>query len=300
MNEITNTQSLTPINILAEQAELYSTNIAFDMINLGRVFIEAKAQVKHGEWGEWVRLHAGMSVRNAQQLMAIYERFGTRPAFVQLERSKLYKLLALPEGKEEEFLQEHDVQAMTARQVDEAVKRAREEMRGEIDEARRAQEAAEAKAEELRSRPPEIPQEVQERLKRQQAELDDAAARMKEDVQEKERLRREMTRLRRELDENETMLQESQQEMSRVQTELLNLQSQQARGDAERTPAGELTPEIFAAAVRQFIGSVARMPHMGRTFWRMDAEEKGVWAELLETVEHWAAESRRALETRSL
>ena len=73
MNEIANTQQagLTPIAVLAEEARIYSESMAMNMLNLGRVFTEAKKQVAHGEWGDWVQRYSGMSARSAQQLMAI-------------------------------------------------------------------------------------------------------------------------------------------------------------------------------------------------------------------------------------
>ena len=78
---------------------------------------------------------------------------------------------------------------------------------------------------------------------------------------------------------------------------MLNLQSTVAKGDAERTPCDELTADTFAAAVRQFIGTCARMPHMGRTFGMMRPEEYHVYDELLRTVEGWAKDARKALDT---
>ena len=45
---------LTPLSMLAEEARVYSENIIMNTLNLGRVLTEAKQQVKHGEWGDWV------------------------------------------------------------------------------------------------------------------------------------------------------------------------------------------------------------------------------------------------------
>ena len=100
---------LTPLSMLAEEARVYSENIIMNTLNLGRVLTEAKQQVKHGEWGDWVAIHAGMSVRSAQTFMQVYSRFGGKPAFALVDKSKLYKMLALPEGTEDTFIAEHDV-----------------------------------------------------------------------------------------------------------------------------------------------------------------------------------------------
>ncbi len=306
MNEIANTQQagLTPIAVLAEEARIYSESMAMNMLNLGRVFTEAKKQVAHGEWGDWVQRYSGMSARSAQQLMAIYSRFGDKPAFAGVEKSKMYKMLALPEGTEEAFAEKNDLSAMTSREVEEAVKRVREQANEEIRRERAARKAAEERAEELSARPPEVPEEVSAALKskdamieQQKQELERIAATGRDSVAEANRLRNDNNRLRRELNENAELLEETQQECNRAQAELLNLQSTVAKGDAERTPCDELTADTFAAAVRQFIGTCARMPHMGRTFGMMRPEEYHVYDELLRTVEGWAKDARKALDT---
>lgn len=306
MNEIANTQQagLTPIAVLAEEARIYSESMAMNMLNLGRVFTEAKKQVAHGEWGDWVQRYSGMSARSAQQLMAIYSRFGDKPAFAGVEKSKMYKMLALPEGTEEAFAEKNDLSAMTSREVEEAVKRVREQANEEIRRERAARKAAEERAEKLSARPPEVPEEVSAVLKskdamieQQKQELERIAATGRDSVAEANRLRSDNNRLRRELNENAELLEETQQECNRAQAELLNLQSTVAKGDAERTPCDELTADTFAAAVRQFIGTCARMPHMGRTFGMMRPEEYHVYDELLRTVEGWAKDARKALDT---
>lgn len=329
---------LTPLAMLAEEARVYSENIVMNTLNLGRVLTEAKRQVKHGEWGDWVAVHAGMSVRSAQTFMQAYSRFGGKPAFALVDKSKLYKMLALPEGTEEAFMESHDVAAMSSREVEEAVKQEREKARAEREQAvSEAREEARAEREEaLRQAAKQAEAELKASVKRAYEETKeehendlkravDAARALESEKkahketmqqrQEAERARadaekawadadaarqaaeREAERIRQELDENNELLDEMQAECSKAQEELLNLQSQIAKGDAQRLPDDELTSEIFASAVRQFIGTCARMPHMGNTFAEMPTETHRRYAELLETIEAWARDARRALDT---
>lgn len=170
------TTELSQLPLLAAQARSYSENLAMNMFQLGRVFTEAKALVKHGEWGAWLRDNSGMSERSAQQLMAVYARFGSQPAFMGLEKSKLFKLLSLPAGQEDDFAQEHDLEDMTAREVEAAVKRARAEFAQQLDEERRWRQQAEGRARELSEQlqnkdGDELPDEVADTLRRQQATI---------------------------------------------------------------------------------------------------------------------------------
>ena len=118
-----------------------------------------------------------------------------------------------------------------------------------------------------------------------------------EALAEQRRLSKENADLQREIRERDDLLAEQQEDINRAQQELLNVQSAIAKGDAERVPADQLTPDAFASAVRAFIGTVARLPHMRMVFASMPYDQKQEYSVLLETVEKWAEDSRKALET---
>ena len=305
MNEIadTNQTDLILLNSLARQAQLFAENIAMNMLQLGRVFTEAKRLIPHGEFGDWVKNNSGMSERYAQQFMQAYARYGINESFAALGKSKLLKMLALPPGEEEAFMAENDVAAMSARQLDEAVKAVRAEARAALEEEKRLRMAAEARAAELASRPAEIPDSVaaslrekDEQITRQQHEISRIAEVGRNSIAEAGELRRKNAALQQELADQSALLEETQAECDRAQNELLNARSAIAKGDAERTPNDQLTADVFASAVRQFIGACARMPHMRSTFSAMPPEEKQEYDTLLRTVESWASQSRKALE----
>lgn len=304
MNELANTATTSPalLDSLAQEARIYSESLIMNMFQLGRVLTEAKAIVKHGEFARWVEENTGMSHRTANQFMAVYARFGDRPAFAKIEKTKLFKMLALPEGSEEQFVEDNDVEAMTTRKVEAAVKQVREEIQAEIDREREARAAAERRAEEAENREPVIPEDFVDELRAtrqdneaKQREIDRLADIGRSSIEEQRRLQRENTRLERELKERDLELQDQQADYDQMQTELLNLQSAQARGDAERVPVDELTIDVFSTAVRQFIGCCARMPHMVRTFSGMPTADKNDYDELLRVIEQWAEGARSAL-----
>lgn len=299
MNDIANAtaQELTVLDGLAMQARTLRLSINMNMWQLARVFIEAKELVPHGEWGKWLQDNADVSEKTAQDMMAAYRRFGGRPQFETLGRAKTFKLLPLPEGTEERFMEEHDVESMTTREIQEAVKQARAEAQARID-------AAEARVRELEEREPVIPQEVTDELaaRRQEAEayradLERITQNAKDSLAEALQLRRDKMQLERDMQEKDELLQEQQDALNRAQDDLLNMQSAQARGDAERTPTDELTLDLFSAAVREFMGLCARMPYMGGSFAIMPQQTKNSYNELLHTIEGWCEKSRQALDS---
>lgn len=309
----TNNKEISVIDSLAMEARALRTSIDLNMWQLARVFAEAKPLVPHGEWGQWLKDNADCSQRTAQDMIAAYRRFGGKPQFENIGRSKAFKLLPLPEEAEDAFMETHNVASMSAREVEEAVKKVRAELADEIErerderinaEARAANANAELKALKEAASKPEIPPELTRELEESREKL--AAAReeidrMKETgetaLEESRRIAGENSRLKQEIRDQQAALEEQQEDLNRAQAELLNVKSAIAKGDAERVPSDQLTPEAFAAAVRTFIGAVARLPHMRVAFGTMDSETKEEYFVLLETVEKWAKDSRRALET---
>lgn len=306
MSELTmvNPGGLSVLDGLAQEARMYSEAMMMNMLQLGRVLTEAKKLVKHGEWTEWIHTNAHMGETTAQSMMRAYKRFGSIPAIEGIEKSKIIKMLSLPSGTEEEFLEENDVSAMTAREVEQAVKKVRQEAEAQLTAERNARLAAEERVQELMERPPEVPEEVKAQLKTQADTIESQSGEIsrladigRETLEETNRLRRENASLQREVAERDDMLAETQQEYDRLQSDLLNMQSMAAKGDAERAPADSLTLDVFAGAVRQFMGACARMPQMHSRFGSMILAEKNDWDELLRVIEKWAKDSRSAMNT---
>lgn len=115
--------------------------VYMSMIEIGKRLVEAKAQVGHGEWGDYLKNKVNFSQRTATNFMRAYERSlngANSQTFANLGYSQIVKLLALPEGELEEFTETHDVKSMSVRELDQAIK--------ERDEARSRVAAAEAAA----------------------------------------------------------------------------------------------------------------------------------------------------------
>lgn len=295
----------SPLEELAEEAQFYSQRAIKSILQLGRVLSEAKKLVPHGQWTAWISENAGCSERTAQQFMQAYKRFGENESMAHItDKSKLFRLLSLPAGTEEDFLETHDINEMTARQVEAAVRNVRKEYETSLANATAARHAAENELNELKKREPEIPENVMETIhaleaenKSQKDEISRLSTLGRDVMEERNAIRRENIALERDLADREEMLKEVQASHDQMQKDLLNLQSTIARGDAERVPTDELTLEVFSAAVRQFIGTCARLPHMAKRFARMSAQELESYDELLITMENFLYDGRKAINT---
>lgn len=100
---------------------ILTAQTAANMCQLGKLLTEAKAMVGHGGWKEYLEKEVSYSQSTANNFMRLYEaygEFGPNPqTFGNLGASKALELLALPEGKREEFAESHDVESMSVREL---------------------------------------------------------------------------------------------------------------------------------------------------------------------------------------
>lgn len=307
MNEITNTTetNLTTLERVTAEARILRMSINMNMFHLARVLVEAKEVVPHGEWLAWIRDNADVSEKTAEDMMAAYRRFKDNPQIQQLAPSKTFKLLALPAGAEGAFMEQHDVENMTVRQIAEAVKKARaeeqEKARRDIEQEREWRKQAEKRARELYENP-EVPEEVVEKLRKaeeraqiEKEQHDHFANRARELGNENVRLNREKEVWEKERADMEADSDRLAEDYNELQRKYNELSSAQRRGDSDRPQSDELTLDVFSAAVREFTGLCARMPYMGAVFEDMDEKERQSYDVLLRSVEGWAEGARRAL-----
>ncbi|MBO5603884.1 MAG: DUF3102 domain-containing protein, partial [Acidaminococcaceae bacterium] len=155
-------------------------------IEIGKRLCEAKEMVPHGEWRNWLEKEVNFRQSTANNLMRIYTEYGDiqgelwgasakSQTFGNLTYSQAVALLAVPAEEREEFVEKNDVENMSTRELQEAIK-AR-------DEALAAKEAAEQDA----MAADQAKQDAEEKLKTEKAAADErvrAAQRQAESVME--------------------------------------------------------------------------------------------------------------------
>lgn len=120
-----------------------------NLIEIGRLLVEAKSMVPHGEWGKYLEEKVNYSQSTANNFMKLYQEYGddqesffgsfaNSQAFGNLTYTQALALLALPAEERQEFAENNDVADMSTRQLEQAIR--------ERNEARKAQEDAEARA----------------------------------------------------------------------------------------------------------------------------------------------------------
>lgn len=162
------------INTITTEILLYKNQAGEAILEIGKRLIEVKAQLDHGEWLDYLKERVDVSVRTAQTMMQLAKEYSSNTqTFALLGSQKALKLLTLPAAEREEFVAQNDVADMSVRQLDEAIK---------------AQKAAEKERDYWENEAKTARQEMEEQLSEQQCvydtdmakaqqELHDAAAR---------------------------------------------------------------------------------------------------------------------------
>ena len=132
------------IRTLQHQAQQMLLSYA---IEIGRRLVEVKALLPHGQWGDYIKEQVRYSQSTANNLMRMFEEYGApqqsmfgaganSQALGNLSYTKALRLLAIPADEREAFVEEHHVEELSTRQLEQAIK--------ERDEARAAAQRAEA------------------------------------------------------------------------------------------------------------------------------------------------------------
>lgn len=102
-------------------------------IEIGRRLCEAKAQLPHGRWGEWLANEVEFSQSTANNMMRIFEEYGSTQmglfgpeaesqALGNLPYTKALRLLAIPAEEREEFVKANHVAEISTRELERIIK----------------------------------------------------------------------------------------------------------------------------------------------------------------------------------
>lgn len=106
-------------------------------VEIGRRLHEAKEMLPHGQWGEWLKTEVEFSQSTANNFMRLFDAYADdqitldgavtkSQALGNLSVTKALRLLALPEEEREEFVAEHDVEALSTRELERLLKEKQE------------------------------------------------------------------------------------------------------------------------------------------------------------------------------
>ena len=242
------------IRTLQRQAQQIMLGYA---VEIGRRLEEVKAILPHGQWGESLKNEVDYSQSTANNFMRIYREYGAAQqsifggetksqAFANLTYTKALRLLAIPNEEErEQFIAEHDVESMSNRELDKALK--------EREEAQEAANAAKEEAQGLRKETVRLQEQLADQAKVYEAKLTSAGIEAQQAKEAHEKAVKKAAQLQRALSDANTSAQSAEEEHARLLQELEELRNRPAEADtaaveeARKTAIDEMTEKVNKA-----------------------------------------------------
>ena len=271
---------------IAQDIQFAMTRAMTDIVSLGEILLEVKQRSEFGRYGNYGRFLA--------ENVAAYKRYAQKPEILTAlgSVSKLKELLALPEAMEEEFLAVRDVQGMSARELRQEVRAARQQATGEAQDDGKEKQGQDGKAADSA------------RICALEKERDALKAQIRE-IQENSRQIEELDRTNQErLSQAEAKQSQLRELLGRLREERgaleeENMKLKQAalhQGEhRESDENGRLSGATFTQNVRKFLSENGEVPMMQGAYDEMTSDERSVFLRGLDTLQTFIGSARAAL-----
>lgn len=241
------------INDVTRDIRIKTGQFLLDAIEIGRLLYEAKSMVEPGGWMQYVENELPFSQSWANNYMRLFKEyggdqlsiFGNSQATANLSPTQALELLALPAQEREDFMQTHDVENMSTRELHQAIRERDDALRAQevAEEAQREAEQAATEAEEQLGAARERADKLMENLK----EAQNAQASATEKV---EKLKKQLAKAK----ENEAAAKadlEKAKENPEIPESVMEQMRQQVAADAAKEATEELQKKLDAAVDAQ-------------------------------------------------
>lgn len=126
---------LVSLNQIVSEIKFFENQAVVSYWEIGKRLSQAKTQVNHGEWLDWVDKNLGYSERTTQQLIKISESFSNPNTFSDFSFSKVLALTSIKdEEARQDFIDNHEVEDMTTRQLQAEIKEYKESLKAKEEE----------------------------------------------------------------------------------------------------------------------------------------------------------------------
>ncbi len=267
---------------IAAEIRALTASMLSNVLEIGRRMCEVKEMLPHGSFGDWIRENTGYSLSTANNFMRLFQEYGAAQGslfgtevncqtFGNLSYSKALALLSVPAEDREAFVRDHDVEAMSTRELQQAIQerdRARAEAEGaalalgeledqlaeartriqnleraEEEAARKAREAEETadaaltELERMKSQPVEVAVQVKDASAEQIAKAREEAA--KEAQTAAAKARKELDKAGRELKSAQEKLEQANKALEQARAEREDVQARAAELEQKLAAAGK-------------------------------------------------------------
>ncbi|WP_105300953.1 DUF3102 domain-containing protein [Anaerococcus marasmi] len=125
---------LTSLSQIVSEIKFFENQAVVSYWEIGKRLSQAKEKVGHGEWMNWVNDNLGYSQRTTNSLMKVYKEIPNSQAIANLSYTKVVNILSLPEEVRQDFIEKHEVEDMTTRELQAEIKKYKESLKAKEEE----------------------------------------------------------------------------------------------------------------------------------------------------------------------
>lgn len=221
------------------------------VVDIGRLLTEAKGMVPHGEWGAWLENNVDYSQTTAGDMMRLYAEYGDTQVpldggpsddelFGAIAPSKALALLALPKDARREYVQTHDVEDVSVRQLREELSA----VKAERDAAQAAAKAMEATSDAEIAAAEEARKKAEADAAQLRAEKDKAAKAA--EIAAAEKAKKELEKIKKKLADAEKKAAERAKQITALKEQIEAAGEEEEAEAAEEPAAPQESEEIIA------------------------------------------------------
>lgn len=265
------------IKTLEFEINILKSQTAQNLIEIGKRLIEAKNQVPHGQWIEWLKSKVGFTERSAQKFMQIASEPNTN-SISHLGVTKVFDLLSIPQAERQEFIEQNNVEDISTRELREQVKKYKEQnarLLEDLDEALRENDGE----------PKVIEKEVVKEVIKEV--IPDDYEELKRKYESKSLLEKQIKTL--------------EEEIYKKDTKILSLQIAQKEA-VNKLPQTEKEKKLlddslsFIWAVNDFLKKVGGLVYLTQQISDLPTQERNRYISAIENVWGWSNQTKFNLE----
>lgn len=126
---------LVSLNQIVSEIKFFENQAVVSYWEIGKRLSQAKEQVGHGNWMKWVEKNLGYSQDMANKLMKIGKDFSNSETIMNLTFTKALALTSIKdEEARQDFIEKHEVEDMTTRQLQAEIKEYKESLKAKEEE----------------------------------------------------------------------------------------------------------------------------------------------------------------------
>lgn len=286
-------QELTEFNIEKTTAEILilKDQTAQNIIEIGKRLIKVKENLQHGEFLNWLEDKVEFSRYTANRFMKIATEFSNASAVQHLGSKKLFLLAGLDEEDRQEVMKENNVEDMTTRELEQAV-REKKEIKKQLEEeqeyCQELQNAIKQKEEQIRALKTEIENTSKPEI--QVVEKEVVKEVVPEDIiLEKQAREKELQELKEMLKSTEKRAEKAENTLSRIKLDK-EINQEKIYSNTKL--------EHLLVNIKDFLDNASKYTYLKDELQKIPTQNKKILESKINEVENWAMLMKQALDNR--